>query len=257
VSARRSRASAALLGLALALTGCAGAVGSSRPVLAEEARRAIELLQSRWAAFSDLRTLAALELRRGQERQAFQGVLLVQAPASLRFEALSPFGQPLLLVIIHGGQLLAYDVTAHEALVGPATPGAVARLLGLPFEPAELVGVLAGRPLPPNDVRRARFLPTDDHGRSLELTGARNQLQVWMDFETGVVRRLEVSGGRSEARVTYWHDSAGGPLGFDLGVANDVLTGAMRYRDPVFDAGVDPELFRFTVPEGAKIQQLR
>jgi outer membrane lipoprotein-sorting protein len=257
VSARRSRANAALVGLALALTGCAGAVGSSRPILAEETRQAIALLQSRWEAFSDLKTLAALELRRGQERQAFQGVLLVQAPASLRFEALSPFGQPLMVVVIHGGQLVAYNATAHEALVGPATANAAARLFGLPFEPAALVGVLAGRPLPPTDLRQARFLSSDDHGRPLELTGARSHLQIWMDPETGVVRRLDVSRGRSEARITYRHDPAGWPVGFDLGVADDFLTGSMRYHDPVFDAGVDPELFRFTVPEGAKIQQLR
>jgi outer membrane lipoprotein-sorting protein len=239
------------------VTGCAGAVDSSRPRLAEEARRAIELLQSRWQACSGLRTLAALELRRGQRRQTFHGVLLVQAPASLRFEALSPLGQPLLLVVIHEGQLTAYDAAAHEALVGPATADTAGRLLGLPLEPADLVGVLAGCPPPPSDVRRARFLPSDEHGRALELTGARNQLQLWMDFETGVVGRLEISGGRSDTRVTYRRDPAGRPLGLEIGVANGFLTGSVRYQDPVFDAGIDPERFRFTVPEGAKIQQLR
>ena len=226
-------------------------------MLADDARQAIELLQSRWHGFSDLRTLAALELTRGQERRAFHGVLLVQAPASMRFEALSPFGQPLLVVVIHEGQILAYDASLHQALMGPATADTAARLLGLPFEPAELIGVLAGRPRPPDEVRRARFLPTDDHGRSLELTGASRQLQVWMDFETGLVSRLEISGGRSEVHVTYQHDPGGQPVGFDLGVARNFFTGAVRYRDPVFDTGIDPERFRFTVPEGTKIQQLR
>ena len=124
-------------------------------------------------------------------------------------------------------------------------------------DPPELVGVLAGRPLPPGDVRRARFLPGDDRGRSLELTGARSQVHLWMDLETGEVRRLEISGGRSEVRVVYRRDPEGRPLGFDLSVANDFLTGAVRYRDPVFDGGIDPERFRFIAPEGAKIQQLR
>jgi outer membrane lipoprotein-sorting protein len=232
-------------------------VASSKPRLADEAYRAMDLLDSRWQAFSDLRTLAKLELQRGQRRWAFHGVLLVQAPASLRFEALSPLGQPLRVLVIHEGQLTVYDAAAHEALVGPATAGTAASLLGLPVEPAELVGVLAGRPLPPSDVRGARFLRSDDHGRSLELTGGRSQLQLWMDFETGVVRRLELSGGRADARVTYRRDTVGQPRGFDIGVARDFLIGSVRYEEPVFDAGIDPERFRFRAPEGTKIQQLR
>jgi outer membrane lipoprotein-sorting protein len=257
VSARRLVSSAALLALALTGAGCAGAFGSSRPLLAAEARRAIELLQSRWEGFSDLRTLAALELGRDGHRQAFHGVLLLQAPTSLRFEALSPLGQPLRVVVIHEGRLTAYDATAHEAVVAPATADTAARLLGLPFEPAELVGLLAGRPRPPGHVTGARFLPTDQHGRPLVLTGTTNELQVWMDFDTGVVSRLEVSGGRSDARVTYRLDPTGRPLGFDLSLANDFLTGSVGYRNPVFGAGIDPERFRFTIPEGAKIEQLR
>jgi outer membrane lipoprotein-sorting protein len=265
VSARRPRARAALLALALVLTGCAGAVGASKPRLADEAYRAIDLLESRWQAFSDLRTLVELELQRGQRRRAFRGVLLVQAPASLRFEALSPLGQPLLVLVVHEGQLTVYDATAHEALVAPATADTAASLLGLPaasllglpVEPAELVGVLVGRPLPPSDVRGARFLRTDDHGRSLELRGPQSHVQVWMDFETGVVRQLELSGVRSEARVTYRRDPVGQPLGFDIGVAKDFLTGSVRYEQPVFDGGIDPERFRFIAPEGTKIQQLR
>jgi outer membrane lipoprotein-sorting protein len=257
VSGRKRLSSGLLVGLALTLTGCAGAIGASRPLLAREAREALTLLESRWLAFSDLRTLAALEVGRDGRRQTFQGVLLLQAPASLRFEALSPLGQPVLVVVIHEGRLTAYDATAHAALVAPATAEAAGRLLGLPVEPAELVGLLAGRPRPPEGVRSARFLPTDEHGRSLELLGTGNQLQVWMDFDTGVVSRLELAGGRTDARVSYRHDLTGRPLGFDLGVAKNFLTGSVRYRDPVFDAGIDPERFRFTIPEGAKIEQFR
>jgi outer membrane lipoprotein-sorting protein len=225
--------------------------------VAEEARQAIALLAARWHAFADLRTLAAIEIQHGGERQAFTGVLLVKAPGSIRFEALSPFGQPLLLVVIHEGRLTAYDAATNQALMGPATADTTARLLGLPFEPDDLVGVLAGRAVPPRDLRVATVLPADEQGPSLELIGSVHRQRVWMHPESGIVRQLEITGGRYEARVRYLRDPDGRPLGFELNAAHDQMTGSVRYRDPIFDGGIAAERFRLTVPESAKIEELR
>jgi outer membrane lipoprotein-sorting protein len=225
--------------------------------VSEDARRALALLTAQWQAFSDLRTLAAIELQQGDERRAFNGVLLVKAPSSVRFEALSPFGQPLLLVVVHEGWITAYDAATNRALVGPATADTSARLLGLPFDPDDLVGVLAGRAAPPHDLRVATLLPADQLGPSLELTGSVHSQRIWMDFESGVVHQLEISGGRYAARVRYARNAAGRPEGFELNAAQDRLTGAVHYRNPVFDAGIEADRFRLTLPESAKIEQLR
>jgi len=245
VSVRGFLSSAALL---LVLAGCARALPPPRQPVSEDARRAIALLVARWRDFSDLRTLADIRLQRGGERQALTGVLLAKAP--------SPLGQALLLVTIHDGQLTAYNVASNEAVIGPATADTAARVLKLPFDPDDLVGVLAGRAVPPKDLRVAELLPPDEHGRSLELIGRINRQRVWMDFENGVVRRVEITGGRYEARVTYLRDTDGRPVGFDLSAAQAYLTGSVRYRDPVFDAGIEADRFHFTVPESAKIERL-
>src|SRR5439155_9656447 len=98
------------------------------------------------------------------------GVLLVKAPDSIRLEALSPLGQqPLALVVIHEGQLTAYDVAKNAARIGPATAETIAREVGLPLEPDDLVAVLAGRAAPPRDLRTAELLPADGSGPSLDL----------------------------------------------------------------------------------------
>lgn len=222
-----------------------------------DAARALELLAARWRDFSDLRTLADIRIDRGGERQALTGVLLAKAPASVRFEALSPMGQPLLLVTIHDGRLTSYNVAANAAVLGPATADTAARLLHLPFDPDDLVGVLAARPAPPKDLRVAELLPPDEHGSSLEVIGGIHRQRIWMDFETGVVRQLQIVGGRFEVRVTYLLDADGRPAGFDLTGGQAAVTSSVRYRDPAFDAGIDPERFHFSVPETAKIQQLR
>jgi outer membrane lipoprotein-sorting protein len=219
--------------------------------------RAIDLLTARWRDFSDLRTIADIHLQRRNEQHALTAIVLAKAPASLRFEALSPFGQPLLVMTIHDSQLIAYNAADHHALVGPATADTAARVIGLPFSPEDLVGVLAARAVPPKDIRLASLLPADEHGPSLELIGTDHRQRIWMDFQSGVVRRLEITGGRYEALVSYLRDGDGRLRGFDLSAANEYLTGSVRYRDPVFGGGVDPDRFRQTLPPGARIEQLR
>ncbi len=233
------------------------AIAPPHAPIPEAARRAVSLLAERWHAFSDLRTLADIRIERGGQQRQLVGVLLARAPASVRLEALSPLGQPLLLATIHDGRLTAYDAASNSAVVGPATADTAARLLSLPFEPDDLVGVLAGRPAPPKDLRTAEVLAADNHGPSIELSGAVNRQRVWMDFTTGVVRQVEIIGGRYAVRVTYFLRDGGGPLGFDLWAAEGNLRGTVRYRDPVYDAGVDPARFSLTLPERAKIEELR
>jgi outer membrane lipoprotein-sorting protein len=237
--------------------GCATALPPPRETPSDDARRAVALLAARWQAFSDLRALADVRVTRGGDTQQFTGALLLKAPASLRFEALSPFGQPLLLAVVHDGQIVTYNVATHAAVVGPATAQTAARVFSLSLEPDELVGVLAGRAVPPKDLRVATILPPDAQGPSLEMIGALHRQRVWMDFATGTVRQIEITGGRVEARVTYRRAADGALRGFDLSAAQNNVTAGVGYRDLVVGAGIDPERFRLAIPDGASIERLR
>jgi len=239
------------------LGGCAIAPPTLRQPVSEDARHAIALLITRWHAFSDLRALADLTFERGGQRQRLAGVLLAKAPSSVRMEALSPFAQPLLLVTVHDGRLTAYNTATNEAVVAPASAESAARLLGLPFDPDDLVAVLAGLAVPPRDIRTAQILAPDEAGPSLEIVGAVNRQRVWMDFDTGVVRQLEIGGGRTDARVTYRRDAAGALTGFDLTAAQSYIRGNVAYRNLALDTGVDADRFSLTLPKDAKIQNLR
>jgi outer membrane lipoprotein-sorting protein len=241
----------------VSLGGCAIAPPTLRQPVAEDARQAIALLITRWHAFSDLRALADLTFERGGQRQRLAGVLLAKAPSSVRLEALSPFAQPLLLVTVHDGRLTAYNTVTNEAVVAPASAESAARLLGLPFDPDDLVAVLAGLAVPPRDIRTAQILTPDETGPSLEIVGAVNRQRVWMDFETGVVRQLEIAGGRTDARVTYRRDAAGALTGFDVTAAQSYVRGTVAYRNLALDTGVEPDRFSLTLPKDAKIQSLR
>jgi outer membrane lipoprotein-sorting protein len=222
-----------------------------------EAERAVGVLLTRSKEFSDLRALADVVVERSGRKQQITGALLLKTPASLRFEALSPFGQPLLIATIHDGQIVAYNAGSHTATVGSATPDTAARLFSLAVEPDDLVGLLAGVAVPPKDLRVAAILPPDDHGPSLEMIGPLHRQRVWMDFATGVVRRIQITGGRVEALLIYQRADDGTLGGFELSAAQDNVTGTVRYRNVVVNGGIDPERFALTIPPGASIERLR
>jgi outer membrane lipoprotein-sorting protein len=217
----------------------------------------VDRLTERWQEFHDLRALAEITLKRGGDRQRLSGVLLARAPASVRFEALSPFGQPFLLVAMHEGRITAYNAATNEARVGAANVESAAELISLPVEPEDLVALLSGRAAPPKDLRTAEILPADEMGPSISLVGRYNRQRVWLDFETGVARQVTITGGRTEATVTFQRAADGVLGGFDLTAGNGYVTGAVRYRSLSLDSGIDAERFALTPPKDAKIQSIR
>ncbi|MBI1737397.1 MAG: hypothetical protein HYR51_19670 [Candidatus Rokubacteria bacterium] len=255
----RSNAGAGLGALlaALVLAGCATLPPAPRQAIGADARRVIEQLETRWREFGSLRTLADVVVQQRGDRHQLRGVLLAKAPTSVRFEALSPMGQPLLLATIHEGRLTAYDATTNEGYVGAATAETTARFLHLPFEADDLVGILAGHPVPPLDVRAADLVPADETGPSIELHGTSNRRRIWFDPDTGIVRQFELTGGRAEVRVRYHRAASGALTGFDLAAPLAVVSATVRYENPAFDVPLAASQFALTIPKGAKIQDIR
>ena len=243
--------------MALAATGCAIAPPPPRATIAAPERRAVDLLVTRAREFSDLRTLADISAQRAGDRYRVRGVILAKAPASVRFEALSPIGSPLLVTTIHEGQITAYDAINDEVSTGAATAETAAHLLNLPFEPEDLVGILAGRPVPPRDLREVTVQPADADGPSLNLVGAVNSARVWMDFQTGIVRQLQISGGRADARIVFRRDPDGTMMGFELTAGLGLVRSNVRYDRPAFNAGLEDERFVFSPPKTAKTRPIR
>lgn len=253
-SARRLLSSALVAGL---LTGCTIAPPPLRTPISEDARRAIDLLVGRWHEFSDMRALAELTMKKGSEQQHLTGVLLAKRPTSLRFEAISPFGQPFLLVTVNAGELIAYNAATNEVTTGPATVETAASMLSLPFEPDDLVAVLSGRVVPPKDLRVAEIFAPDADGPSVNLIGRYHEQRVWMDFSTGVVHRVNIVGGRAEAIIRFLRDEAGGLTGLDVSAGQGYVTAKLRYRSLQLNEGVDPERFVLTPPKDAKTHVIR
>lgn len=247
-----------LLGLltALALDGCASA--PVRRAVSPEAQAALARLEQQNAALTDLRTAADIQIRRDNANRRLSGVLLLRPPASLRFEALTPFGVPVVLIAGNERGMTLWEVVDNRAYILPASPDANRRWLGLALGTEDLVGLLSGRVRPLRDPWSVELLPPDVLGSSLALTGSAGQQRIWFDPSSGQVRQVEWTGGDSPARAIF--DAAAPdapPTGLTVNTLDGKLEVMVRYRDPRMNTNFDPALLTLTLPEHVKIQDFR
>ena len=254
---RSSVRGAGVVLLAAVLGACATAPPAPQPV-AEEARAALARLEQHRRALHDLRSLANITVRRGGRAQRLSGVLLLWSePAALRFEALSPFGLPVLVVAGDPQSVTLWEVLDNRAYIAPASPDANRRWLGLALGGEDLVALLAGRARPLPDPTAVELLAADEVGPSVRLTGAGVEQRIWFDPDSGQARQVEWT-GKNPARVTFTPAPADGPpAGLKLETPDGSLQVSVTYRDPKMNTALDPALLSLTVPEHVRIQDFR
>ena len=245
--------------LAVSLSACATAPSAPAPSpIAEEARAALARIEQHRRALVDLRSLAEITVRRGGRAQRLSGVmLLIGEPASLRFEALSPFGTPVLIVAGDPQSLTLWEVLDNRAYLAPASPEANRRWLGLALGGEDLVALLSGRARPLPDPTGVELVAPDETGPSVRLNGRDVEQRIWFDPASGQARQVEWT-GKNPARVTFTPAPPDGPpAGLRLETPDGTLRVSVTYRDPKMNTGLDPALLKLTVPEHVRIQDFR
>lgn len=245
----RSKLAGLLLG-ALALSGGCASL-PPRQALPPDVLSVRAEIEARWREFRDLRSLTEITIRRAGRADRLSGVLLLRAPASLRFEALAPFGPPLLVVASDPESVTLWEVAQERAFIGRATPDANRRWLGLALGSEELVALLAGYALPAPDPLSGTMLPADDIGPSVAFETGDGRQRIWLDPVSGDARQVEWTGGSQPARAVFSES------GVRLSTLDGKLDVSVAYRDPQRDTGFDPELLRLAVPQGVRILDFR
>lgn len=245
--------------LAVSLSACATVAPTpTPPPIAEDARAALARIEQHRRSLVDLRSLADITVRRGGRAQRLSGVmLLLGEPASLRFEALAPFGTPVLIVSGDPQSLTLWEVLDNRAYLAPASPDANRRWLGLALGGEDLVALLSARARPLPDPTRVELVPPDEVAPSLRLTGRDVEQRIWFDPATGQAKQIEWT-GKNPARVTFTPTAPDAPpAGLRLETPDGTLRVTVTYRDPKMNTGLDPALLKLTVPEHVRIQDFR
>ena len=256
--ARVARSVAGAFLAVLALSSCATAPPAPPPPIADEARAALARIEQQRRSLTDLRTLADITVRRSNRSQRLSGVLLLLGePASLRFEALSPFGTPVLIVAGDPQSVTLWEVLDDRAYIAPASPDANRRWLGVALGGEDLVALLAGRVRALADPASVELLAADGVGPSLRLTGDGVEQRIWFDPDEGRPKQVEWT-GRNPVRVTFAATPPEAPpAGLKLEKPDGSLQVTITYRDPRMNTGLDPSLLKLSVPERVRIQDFR
>jgi hypothetical protein len=245
----------------MVLGGCATvAPPPAPPPVAEEARAALARIEQNRLALRDLRSRAEITIRRNGRAQRLTGVLLLLGePPTLRFEALSPVGPPVPVLLVAGDpmRVTLWEVLDNRAYIAPASPDANRRWLGLALGVEDLVALLAGRVRPMPDPTEVDLLAADGVGPSLRLTGPGGEQRIWFDADSGQPRQVEWT-GKNPARVTFAPSPADGPpAGLTLETPDGSLRVSVAYREPRMNTSLDPALLTLTVPQDVRIQDFR
>jgi len=239
---------------AVILAGCAAtpeAARSAAGVLPPEGAPAlIQRWEAEWRAFPGLRAAADLDVtRRGRSHRTAAVVLL--SPTQLRFEALTPFGLPALVVVAASDRLTVFSAVERRAWVGRPTPTAMARWVGLPVDPEALIRLLVGRtPLPP-DAAAARAEPRPSPHVAFERSAA--TYRVWTGVE-GYPLQVQVEDG-TRLTVVFERRVDGGLEGLTAEVPAQALRAQLRYL-AIEAVAPPPEAFELVIPPGVPIESV-
>ncbi len=242
------------------LSGCAGVPAPRRVAPAQlgeaEVSRLAHVMAERDRALESLRTAAVMEYSaHGQHLKTHEDIV-ARRPASLRVEAMSPFGVAL-IVAADGKRLQIFDPSKNTFLYGTANAATLNRFARIPMQPRDAVALLMGV------VPDARNLPAPDsvarNGAMVVMTyhGPANSTRE-LGFEDGklvlVRERTGVGLSAYEIRYADYHDIGG--LTFAYQVDADFPTErshvTFHYNRPIINGHIPDSAFVLTPGQGAK-----
>lgn len=237
---RRPLSGAWAVAAAVVLSGCVFGVPDVRLPRAT-ADDLLHSLATRRAAVTSLRARA--RIRDGLASLWTREAVLLQRPATLRIDVLSPFGLALALGT-DGTILWAYPPQDGVRYEGPATAENLARVLGAPIAIEDLVQVLLGLP-PERDLAGTPQLETTatpSYHLTLPLADGRQEL--WFGGEPlALVRATETRTGQTELQVTFSEHDAGLPHAIEVVVPSTGNTVTLRYDAVEVNPALDAALF--------------
>ncbi len=134
------------LGLALALTACAG--GKAPPVVPgmPDGDKIIENIRQEFELLGDFKGISRYSRVQNGPVQSGRAAFVASPSDKLRVEILSPFGQPIVSLASNGKHIFLYDRSKDRLRSGVPSRNMIERALGAPLSVKELVYILAGFP---------------------------------------------------------------------------------------------------------------
>jgi hypothetical protein len=253
---RALRATAAVVALAALcqLAACALIPGARpapvQPVLSAHTSEALAALAKRERALRSMRTGAVMEYSAAAGHFMTHEQIAMKRPASLRVEALSPFGAAMVLTADDAGRLMIFDPANNTMLSGDANAATLASYVRIPMAPAAAIDLLMGLAPDPAQLKTPPDSVTQENGMTVVgwrmSTGTTRELG-FIGEQLVMVRERDGGGARRyEVRYGDWRPA--GHISFPHKVEADFPASrfTLRYEAPVLNDALPASIFVLT-----------
>ena len=245
-------ASALAFALAISVAGCAliRSHGAAAPVAESPAvANLTAALAARDGSLHAMRSGAIMDFSSadGRHFRTHEQVALMR-PASIRVEALSPFGTTMLLAA-DGARIQIFDPSKNTIMIGAANAATLDRYVNIPLAPASAVDLLMG--LAPAEITAA---PNQSESNREGMTvlssigpGGESRELGFVNGELAMVRERE-AGGAIICQVRYSDYRMAGAINFPHTVAAEFPSSKLtvRYDSPELNPALAASLFVLT-----------
>ena len=177
-------------------------------------------------------------------------------PASMRVEAVAPFGATMVLAADDAGRLMIFDPSKNILMSGGANAATLERYVRIPLAPPAAVDLLMGLAPDPAELATPPDSVSDTDGMTVALWHLADGGTRELGFSAGqlaMVRERDSAGGqRYEVRYSDWRDAGG--MSFPNKVEADFPASriTLRYEAPALNTTLAPALFVLTPAPGTR-----
>ena len=177
-------------------------------------------------------------------------------PASMRVEAVAPFGSTMVLAADNAGRLTIFDPGKNVLMSGEANAATLARYVKIPLTPAAAVNLLMGLAPDPAQLSKGPDSVADTDGMTVaawRLADGGLREIGFSGGELSVIRERDAAGAERYAiKYSGWRDTNGidfpGKLEADF-PANRIT---LQYHGPALNAAIAPTAFVLTPLPGTR-----
>jgi hypothetical protein len=177
-------------------------------------------------------------------------------PASMRVEAVAPFGATMVLAADDAGRLMVFDPSKNVLMSGGANAATLERYVRIPLAPPAAVDLLMGLAPDPGELATPPDSVSDTDGMTVALwrlgDGGTRELGFTAGQLTMVRERDSAGGQRYEVRYSDWRDT--GAISFPHKVEAEFPASriTLRYEAPALNTTLAPALFVLTPAPGTR-----
>jgi hypothetical protein len=177
-------------------------------------------------------------------------------PASMRVEAVAPFGATMVLAADDAGRLMIFDPSKNVLMSGGANAATLERYVRIPLAPATAVDLLMGLPPDPAELAAPPDSVSDAQGMTVvqwRLGDGGTRELGFVGGELAMVRERDSAGAQRYAvRYGDWRDAGG--TNFPHKIEADFPSSriVLRYQAPTLNSTLAPALFVLTPAPGTR-----